>query len=482
MAGLTGVGGSNETYLDQLVNSYKASQQTKITALDQKKSKLESTRNFFLNLNNRLNTFVSQLDKFSSSTIADNFKKQKVNSSDSTVATATSSGSAEIQDFNIKVNRKASNDILISKSISINDSFGVESGTKSLEFILNGETKTVQVEFNGDETNEQAMKKIVNAINLLNNDEDENNNIAISATYVKDTTTTGRISFNSKESGADNRIKFNDSELFAKLGLDKNNLNSENEKRKYHNGLDAGYKVEDYNDLNSNFELNGIDITRGSNSIDDVIEGVTINLLKVQESDSTAVSLNTEVDTKSVEDFINPLLKSFNDIFNFVNSNKEMRRSESTISGMIYNLRNTATSQLGDGSNGGFKYLSDIGITVGTNGDLSISDTKKLKDALVKNVQAVSDLFTNPNGFIAKLNESISTLKGDSGLLETRTLNLSNQIEEAKKKTETAKTRIEDQANVLRKQYTSYLKLLYEAQGQSNLTGMMSSGLTGSSY
>ncbi len=487
MAGLTGVGGSSETYLDQLVNSYKSTQQTKVNTLEQKRVDLESKKNLYNNLNNRLNTLITQLDKLSnssasSSSVSDNFKKQSVTSSDDSYVTATASGNAAIQDFNVKVNRKATNDILISKSISTNDSFGTDAGTKSIEFILNGETKKVDIEFDGTETNEKAMKKITNAINALNSDDDTENNIAISATFVKDTTTSGRISFNAKETGAENRIQFVDSDLFGKLGLETNKLHSDKDKRTIQSGSEAGYKTEEYSKLDSSFEVNGIEITRPSNTISDVIDGVTITLLKIQETDSQSISLTTSVDTKSVSDYVNPLIKSFNDIVAMLNSNKDLRRSDSSVSSLLYNFRDAATSQLSDGSNGGFKYLSDIGLTISSNGDLSISDTDKLKEALEKNSQGVAELFTSATGFASKLNEAISTLKGDDGLLKNRTVSLTNQIEETKKKTDSVKTRIEDQANVLRKQYTSYLKLLYEAQGQSSLSGMMSSGSTGSSY
>ncbi len=475
MAGLTGVGGSSETYLDQLVNSYKSTQQTKVNTLDQRKALLESKKTYYNNLNGRLNSLITQMDKLSGTSANDNFKKQSVSSTDETFVTATASGSAQIQDFNVKVNRKASNDILISKSISINDTFGMPAGTNSIEFILNGKTKKVDIELVGDENSEQAMKKIANAINALNSDEDQDNNIAISATYVKDTATTGRLSFNSKETGADNRIKFVDSPIFEKLGLETNNVNSDQDKRKLQSGSAAGYKTEEFSKLDSFFEINGIEITRSSNSISDVIDGVTISLIKIQEADSQVVSLTTAVDTKTVSDFINPVLKSFNDIVAMLNSNKDLRRSDSSVSSLLYNLRDAATSKLGDGTNDGFKYLADVGVTISSNGDLSISNDK-LKEALEKNPQGVAELFTSPNGFAAKLNEAISTLKGDDGLLKTRTVSLTNQIEETKKKTESVKIRIEDQANVLRKQYTSYLKLLYEAQGQSSLSGMMSGG------
>lgn len=475
MAGLTGVGGSSETYLDQLVNSYKSTQQTKVNTLDQRKALLESKKTFYNNLNGRLNSLITQMDKLSGSSANDNFKKQSVSSTDETYVTATASGSAEIQDFNVKVNRKASNDILISKSISINDSFGMPAGTNSIEFVLNGETKKVDVELVGDENNEQAMKKIANAINALNSDDDQDNNIAISATYVKDTATTGRLSFNSKETGADNKINFVDSQIFEKLGLETSKVNSDQDKRKLQSGSSAGYKTEDFSNLDSFFEINGIEITRSSNAISDVIDGVTISLIKIQEADSQTISMTTSVDTKTVSDFINPVLKSFNDIVAMLNSNKDLRRSDSSVSSLLYNLRDAATSKLGDGTNDGFKYLSDVGITISSNGDLSI-DSDKLKEALEKNPQSVAELFTSPTGFAAKLNDAIATLKGDDGLLKTRTVSLTNQIEETKLKTESVKTRIEDQANVLRKQYTSYLKLLYEAQGQSSLSGMMSGG------
>lgn len=476
MAELSSVVSSGGNQLDLLVDAYVRTQQPKVNQLQSKQNQLESRRSFFNALNGRLNNIVTQLDKFSGSDILDKFNAKSVISSDATFISASSKGTSQLNNYFAKVERLASNDLLISSRLSLSGTFGESAGSKSLGFVVNGETVSVNVEFDGTETNEQAMRKIVAAVN-------ENEDLALNATFVKDSTSTGRISFSSTKSGAENSIDFNDSDVFAKIGLDKVALGAGTETRTLSSDSGAGFKTVNYNDLDSKFELNGISITRGTNNIDDVIDGITFNLLKVQEADANPISLKTEVNTKAVEDFIRPLLTAFNELLSLAGQDKTIRRSDSAISSLIYTLRDTANSnQVLNAEEGVARFLSDIGIKVESNGTLSLTNTTKLKELLEKDPEQVANLFIGENAFIAKLESAVEKFKGDDGLIRSRTSSLDSQIELAKKRNTELQSRIDTQADNLRKQYKVYLESLYKAESQYSLLGTFNTDSLNSGY
>lgn len=475
MASFFGVDSSSSTQTEQLVEAYRKTQQKRIDDVQGKINTLERRSSFYRGLNSRINSLVSALDKFTAENASENFFSRKISSSDNTIVTASASEEADLGSYTIRVNQKASKDVLISDRLNIGDSFGEAAGTKTISFSINGNTKTYDIEFDGTETNEQALKKIASAIN---DDEDSE----INAAYVKDTTSTGKISFTSKETGGSYDIEFTDSDVLAKLGLTTGALNPGAAGRTLANDTTAGYKTANDTDLNSEFELNGISITRDSNSVDDVVEGITFNLLKVQEADDPDVSLTTEIDSEAVKNFINPLLKAYNQVLELTGSSREIRRADSAVNSLQFNLRGASSLGLDSVADGVPKYIFEAGIESDSSGKLTLTDTEKLQELLEDDPQKVADLFLGSGGFAERVNSVIENLTGDNGLIKSRTLSLSGQIDSANDRLDSVKSRIDIQVNNLRKEYTDYLRTFYEAQSQYNLLSTFDTSSLSSGY
>jgi flagellar hook-associated protein 2 len=449
---------ANMTQADLLVQSYKKTQQSKVDALKTKKTTLEGRVSFINSLKSKLDNLNSQMDVYSSATITEKFKAKAITSSDTSVANVTSSGDAAVGVNSLYVKRLASNDSLISQRMNISDSFGMATSSIS----ING--FNVNVELTGTETNEEAMKKIVKAIN---NTED----ITFSASYIKDTTSTGRLTFTSKETGESKKITFSDGALATKLGLTSSGLNSNSNSRYATSGAGAFYKTTDPATLNSNVEINGLDVVRESNTIDDLLTGVEISLVKPQETASIPLTLTTSVGTTKVKDLVKPLLDAYNDILSFVKSNPTQMRADTSINGLYSKLRSLPSQGITPLSGTTIGMLSDAGIKADKNGNLSVDDTDKLTDALNNNPEAISNLFTGTDGFVNKLSNSVSNLIGSEGLLVNRSLSLSKQIDSIKQRTVELEDRIDRQAETLRKEYENTLRVFLKAQNQTNLLG-----------
>ncbi len=200
--GLASGNTSSTSQSDILVEAYKQTQQSKIDALDDKQADLEKRSVFYTSLNSRINSLVSTLDKFQADDVESKFVTRQVSNSDTSVLSVSADGDAIIGLNTVKVNRLATNDVLITERQTLSDEFGL-SGTKNFTISVKDRDFDVSVEFDGTETVEEALKKITNAVNDIGYEDEDGNDqkITLSASLIKDTNTTGRITFTSKEAG-----------------------------------------------------------------------------------------------------------------------------------------------------------------------------------------------------------------------------------------------------------------------------------------
>jgi flagellar hook-associated protein 2 len=334
-----------------------------------------------------------------------------------------------------------------------------------------GENVSVDVELDGSETNLQAMNKLATAIN-------DNDDLQFNVGVVRDTTTTARLTIRSQITGSDNAVSFVDSPLLAAFGLDSAALGS-GDSRALNTDSTAGFKVSDVADLNSRAEINGIGVTRGSNTIDDALEGVAFQLIKPQEETDSEVLLTTDVNDTAVEDMIEPFLGRYNDVMNFLTSNegRDMRRGDPAISSLYQRMRFIVADRVTTQDDGGPEYLANLGIEADNRGLLRITDREKLVDLLEENAQFVANLFSSEDGIISKMQNAVDTLKGEDGLITQRSLSLSDQIDAQDDRIEQLERRLDRQSESLRKQYTSLLEALFEQQGQTSAFGAFNQGL-----
>ncbi len=465
--GLASGNTSSTSQSDILVEAYKQTQQSKIDALDDKQADLEKRSVFYTSLNSRINSLVSTLDKFQADDVESKFVTRQVSNSDTSVLSVSADGDAIIGLNTVKVNRLATNDVLITERQTLSDEFGL-SGTKNFTISVKDRDFDVSVEFDGTETVEEALKKITNAVNDIGYEDEDGNDqkITLSASLIKDTNTTGRITFTSKEAGSENQIKISnaDNDLMKKLGLN-SVVNGNDGNRKLSSGAGAGYLKSDTAELDSQVTINGIEVTRSSNTLEDVLPGLSISLLKPQDENDQPVTLQTEVGTDKVADFIQPLLDNINNILSYLSKDKSLLRSESAPNNIFYQLRSLYSEKVEGIEDGDPEYLSGIGIKF-DNQQLTIDDEETLTDLLKEDPSKVYNLFLGENGIVSKLDNMFADMQGSNGLILTKTRSLQDRIADNKKKITETEERIAKQADALRKQYEDMLQVYYNAEAQ----------------
>jgi len=152
---------------------------------------------------------------------------------------------------------------------------------------------------------------------------------------------------------------------------------------------------------NARLSLDGVSITKSSNTITDVITGAA---LKLQSAGSGTISLST--DTEAITTKVSDFVDEFNDISLFLAEQLALD-SETEQTGVLFGnfavqnlqqiLRSSISSKV-TGISGDYTYLSQIGITTQSDGTI-ILDTDDFSDALVGDIENVSQLFSS-NGSV----------------------------------------------------------------------------------
>lgn len=181
-------------------------------------------------------------------------------------------------------------------------------------------------------------------------------------------------------------------------------------------------------------KVDGIAITRGTNTISDVIEGVTLSLAKENTGPvEVTVAKNNEVADKAIRDFVtayNDLNKLLRDqsAYNAETKKAGTLNGDSGVRAIQNQVRTIFRNPLNDLD--GAKALSDIGLSFKTDGSLSI-DSSKLATALADPTKNVAELFAGNatvKGFAKALDETIGKMLDTEGLLSSRTDGINRSI------------------------------------------------------
>ncbi|HIN88129.1 MAG TPA: hypothetical protein EYN05_05665 [Nitrospinaceae bacterium] len=148
---------------------------------------------------------------------------------------------------------------------------------------------------------------------------------------------------------------------------------------------------------NASFSIDGVSISKSSNTVSDVISGAA---LKLQSAGSGTISLSTDTDAiaTKVSDFVD----EYNEISLFLSEQLALD-TETEETGVLFgnfavqNLQHILRSSISSkvtGITGDYTYLSQIGISTKSDGTL-ILDTDVLSEALIDDIQNVSQLFSS---------------------------------------------------------------------------------------
>ncbi|MCC7092233.1 MAG: flagellar filament capping protein FliD, partial [Nitrosomonas sp.] len=225
--------------------------------------------------------------------------------------------------------------------------------------------------------------------------------------------------------------------------------------------------------------IDGITVQKSSNTIDDALEGVTLNLLKAEPG--TTSTLTVEKDNSSVEAAVKAFVTAYNGLektitnlsrYDSTTDQASILTGDSTVRMVQFRVR----AMLSDNqlTAGGINSLSELGISFQKDGTLAL-DSTKLSAVLADPEKSVSEFFgdipgdtTSTPGFISRLDQLIEGMTRSDGLIESRIDGIDSVIKTIDKRTESLEYRLEEIEKNLRTQYTALDTMIASMTQTSN--------------
>ena len=315
-------------------------------------------------------------------------------SSDATVATLTASGSKAGAQINssLTVSTLASSHSLTGPSYSsatatvgartLTINFGTWSADPTASggqsFTSNGQDQ-IQVSASSSTT----LVELRDLINTAVTDSDNDGQKDINASLIYDGT--NYMLMLKSQSGANYEMKVSDSAGSPTYAYD---------------ATDGAQLTQRVAGINSAFTVDGISMTRPSNSVDDLFDGFTLDLKKTS---GTAVRVSSKVDLTSVSTLVEGYVSTYNEVMQSLGAmgandqvdpeNDGALIGDSTLREVMRELREMSSTGI-TGYEGGPYYLSFLGVSTQRDGSLSF-DPKKLETQFKSKPETVRAFFTN---------------------------------------------------------------------------------------
>jgi flagellar hook-associated protein 2 len=273
--------------------------------------------------------------------------KESYGSNDTSVVSTTSTGSYNTADYKIEVSQLATG-----KSISYNElsSTGKDLVKDGSISINNGKSSyTLDVNTENTSNNKDAMNKIAETVNKAN--------IGVNAAVIEKD---GKSSLKLQSTTTGENSK-----LTVAFGSDLSNSVSV---KTTEEGKNAKYRVND------------VDYTSESNNVN-ISSTVKASLNKIGKAEISS----DNVDSKKIVDAVKKFANDYNKVVNFLDKNSDKSTKLENLSESFKSTKNSRSS------------LSEIGITVGDDGKLSINE-EKLAGALKSDAKKVKSIFSGSSG------------------------------------------------------------------------------------
>jgi flagellar hook-associated protein 2 len=224
--------------------------------------------------------------------------------------------------------------------------------------------------------------------------------------------------------------------------------------------------------VNAKFTVDGIAVSKPSNTVDDVLAGVTINLAKANPASTT---ITVARDTAAVSTAVTSFVKAYNDIsqtlrdamaYNPATKTGAILNGEATVRTIQAQVRNVLSAPV-NGGNGALTRLSQIGVTVQKDGLLAL-DSAKLTTALGTNFGDFAGLFAAPApaadgtpapagslGYAAQFDNLATSLLSSNGPLTGRTAGITASIKSITTQADAVSVRLAGIEKRYRAQFTA---------------------------
>jgi flagellar hook-associated protein 2 len=228
-------------------------------------------------------------------------------------------------------------------------------------------------------------------------------------------------------------------------------------------------------------KIDGITVTSASNVLDNVIAGLTINLLSA--NPGTTFNVGVTYDRVGLREKLDDFVKKYN---SFATTAKATRAydpgsdtagpliGDSAVRSMEMQLRREVTAPTVSAP-AEFNSLLALGLRFDRNGRLSIDETK-FQAALETNLEEVTDVLTAADGLVPRMQVLVEAQLDTGGMINVRSESLNDSRKRLENDRERAELRLEMIERRYRNQFIALDQMLLQMQGMNNSLAQLGTG------
>ena len=423
-----------------------------------------------------------------------NFNQLSAATSNENLFTATAShdGGAVEGNYNIQVESEAQNYRWVSQELAMGEEPDLLTGSLDIKVASADEGVTIALPEEG-----ASLEEVRAAIN----NHEELQGVAF-ANLVNTGDDQARLTINSTHTGDANALEIDTSRLEVNsqstpaTGIQTDNSDLMNE-----------------NDLDARITVDGIEASSSTNSFNDIITGVDIQITEGALNDASANQsgvLNVSQDQEQIKDNIYSFVDAYNNVVTFLNQARQPQvneqgqempgplQGEGSIQSIQQQLRSVLDTPAGSDPNDFGSYLSHLGITTQVelgegsegalnNGMLEI-DSARLDRVLDEDFESVAFILGDEQtGYAARMEQAAERLISDTvvdgrisrGLINTREQSLDAEINRIQDRMETTMDRLDAYEDRLFRQFNSIESVTANLNAQGEQLQEQFAGLPG---
>lgn len=451
---VSGVQTVQSAELAQFLSLFMASSNQKLQAIREQKDALDVRAGLYSDLRGKLTSLKRAARDLALADGAGPFRDCAATVSQEAILSATAAPGSPKVSHAVHVEQLARAHSVISNQLAREDTAlaAGHAGQRTFTIQTGSTTRAVTVQVDGTETNIQLLKEVADAIN-------GQMETAARAAAMADTDSTVRLSLTAGATGGANAMTITDTDGFlAALGVTNSNQAT---------GTAGGYIHADLGDheLDAKLTVDGIQIVRSTNTIDDVSPGLTLVLKAHQAATDGDVSISVKTDTKAIRDKLQKFIDAYNEAHTYLASKTKLDRTtleRGALGGdyqyvsLVQKMRTAVAASVGSAAAAEFFALGQVGIAANAEGALAIQNASRLDDVLASNVSELEALFTAADGIAARMESVLDaytrddgTIQASTGSIETQKKLLTSRIDRLAKLQELERDRLVEQFSAI---------------------------------
>jgi flagellar hook-associated protein 2 len=430
-----------------IISALMAVERRPISALNAKKSSLNTSKNLFGDFKKLLTDLDTKAKALRTTT---DFLEMKASSSNEDVLTVRAGSTATPGSYQIKVMALASSQVSVSNGRAAKDDPVFGDGT----FFLNVNGTDHPIDIGAGTNYASTLDGIAQAI--------RDKGLDVTAEVV-DTGQSGaqryQLALRSTVVGSEGAFS---------LSLDSGNASLST----LVNEVNANVRAPGQD---AHLLYNGVDVYRSSNSVGDLIPGVTLDLKATDLVNPVTVTITTDAEetSKKVKEFVD----TYNKVVDFIGTQNQLGEDgaaknplfgDGTLRSIRSSLRTIVGSSV-DTGNTAISMLAIAGIASDREGKLTFNQSK-FEEKLGEDEQAVASLFSATNvGIASRLTSQIEAYTSSvDGLIKTRQDGFDRMIKDAQRRIDQGEARLVRFEQNLEQRFANLETQIARLQGQGS--------------